>query len=473
MLLLDAPDKLVLPFADGGGRNAIPAASQIGITPGAASLEDGFPPLTRTPLAGGGVPPSGLDMNGILFEMSAVIRWANAGGGYPYDTTFANDANVGGYPKGARVLRSDGLGYWFNTVDDNVTDPESAGAVAAGWVPDFAYGAAAIAMTSANVTLTELEYGKPVIVITGLLTANLNLIFPDIIGEWLIFNGTTGAFNITAKTSGGTGVPINDTAQKIACNGVNVYSPSSYAPSVVGSHSNLKASADGVSANVSVSADEIIVESSDNAYQTLRNVALTIAGTAVGVNGIDAGAIGANTWYALWVIWNGTTVAGLMSLSATAPTLPAGYTHKARVGWIRTDGTGNAYPLSFKQVGASVQYVVTTGSNVPYYPIMASGVLGDATIPTFSAVPWAAFLPPTAVRGRFVATNGGGVGGITLSPSNNFGNLATLNTAPPLISYPAGYGAQDADWVLEGVNIYYTGTVTSNMVQATGWEDSL
>lgn len=225
MLLSNAPGKLVLPFADGGGKNAIPAASQIGITPGAASLEDGFPPLTRTPLSGGGVPPSGLDMNGILFEMSAVVRWANAGGGYPYDTTFANDANVAGYPKGARVLRSDGQGYWFNTVDDNVTDPESAGAVAAGWVPDFAYGAAAIAMASANITLTELEYGKPVIVITGALTANLNLIFPDIVGEWFVINDSTGPFSITCKTSAGSGVAmLASNADTLYCDGTNIES---------------------------------------------------------------------------------------------------------------------------------------------------------------------------------------------------------------------------------------------------------
>ena len=137
MQLSNSPGKLVLPFANSGNKNAIPVNSQIGITPGAASLADGFPPLTMTPVAAGGVPPSGLDMNGILFQLSAILRWANAGGGYAYDSTFANNSNVGGYPKGARIMRSDGLGYWFNTVENNTTDPEAAGAAAAGWVPDF------------------------------------------------------------------------------------------------------------------------------------------------------------------------------------------------------------------------------------------------------------------------------------------------------------------------------------------------
>ena len=223
MKLTDTPGKLVLPFANAGAKNTIPTKSQIGITAGAASLTDGFPPLTRTPIAAGGVPPSGLDMNGILFQLSAILRWANAGGGYAYDAAFATDPNVNGYPKGARIMRSDGQGYWFNTVENNTTDPEAAGADAAGWVPDFTNGVTAVTMTSANVTLTPLQYGKPIIVITGTLTANLNLIFPSIAGEWYVINNTTGAFTITCKTAAGTGVVVKS-VHPIVGDGVNIYS---------------------------------------------------------------------------------------------------------------------------------------------------------------------------------------------------------------------------------------------------------
>lgn len=233
MQLINAPGKLVLPFANAGAKNSIPVDSQIGIVAGAASLTDGFPPLTRTPLAAGGVPPSGLDMNGVLYELSAILRWANAGAGYVYDGTFAADSNVDGYPKGARVLRSDGLGYWFNTTDNNTTDPEGAGAVAAGWVPDFTNGVAAVTMTGSNVTLTALQYGKPIIVISGLLTANLNLIFPSIAGEWTVINNTTGAYSITCKTAAGTGVVVNS-AQAIVGDGTNIYSAVNDAISLLG-----------------------------------------------------------------------------------------------------------------------------------------------------------------------------------------------------------------------------------------------
>jgi len=221
MQLTNTPGKLVLPFANAGAKNTIPTASQIGITAGAASLTDGFPPLTRTPIAAGGVPPSGLDMNGILYELSAILRWANAGGGYAYDAAFATDSNVGGYPKGARIMRSDGLGYWFNTVENNTTDPEAAGAAAAGWVPDFTNGVTSVAMASANVTLTPLQYGKPIIVITGTLTANLNLIFPTIVNEWTVINNTTGPYTITCKTAAGTGLVVN-TAALIVGDGTNI-----------------------------------------------------------------------------------------------------------------------------------------------------------------------------------------------------------------------------------------------------------
>lgn len=223
MQLSNVPSKLVLPWATSGNKNNIPVASQIGITAGAASLTDGFPPLTMTPVAAGGVPPSGLDMNGILYEMSTILRWANAGGGYAYDSAFANDSHVGGYPKGARVMRSDGMGYWLNTVDNNTTDPEAVESAAAGWVPDYQAGVSTIVMTSSTVTLTPIQYGARVITITGTLTANLNLIFPAIGREWTVVNETAGGYSIFAKTTGGSGVPLG-LITNVICDGTNIIS---------------------------------------------------------------------------------------------------------------------------------------------------------------------------------------------------------------------------------------------------------
>jgi lysophospholipase L1-like esterase len=123
------PDKVSTPFADIGVKRPIPEASQIGITDGAASFTDGFPPKTFLPLAVGGVPPAGEDFNGILFLITAIQQWQSAGGGFKYDATFATD--IGGYPKGARLDNATHDDIWINTVEDNTTNPDTGGA---GWV---------------------------------------------------------------------------------------------------------------------------------------------------------------------------------------------------------------------------------------------------------------------------------------------------------------------------------------------------
>ena len=122
------PTLVPLPFAANGTKNTIPEASQIGITPGAASLNDGFPPLTFTPVAAGGVPPTGADFNGILNLITQTIRWKQAGVQFGYSSSFANDTNVGGYPKGAVLMKSTLNGLWISTADNNASNPDTGGA---------------------------------------------------------------------------------------------------------------------------------------------------------------------------------------------------------------------------------------------------------------------------------------------------------------------------------------------------------
>lgn len=128
MQLSGAPTKIAVPFANSGTKNTIPVASQIAVTPGAASFTDGFPPLTFTPIAAGGVPPFGADFNGILNAITQAVRWQMAGGTYLYDGTFSTA--VGGYPKGAVLSKATGLGLWLNQTDNNTNNPDTGGA---GW----------------------------------------------------------------------------------------------------------------------------------------------------------------------------------------------------------------------------------------------------------------------------------------------------------------------------------------------------
>ncbi len=76
-----------------------------------------------TPISVGGKPPSGKDMNGVLYEISAHTVWQNQGGRYRFDQAFC-DA-VGGYPKGA-VLINDTLDTeYISLADANTHNPNS------------------------------------------------------------------------------------------------------------------------------------------------------------------------------------------------------------------------------------------------------------------------------------------------------------------------------------------------------------
>jgi hypothetical protein len=136
MLKASIPARFNIPFANAsasGFTRPIPQASQIGITNGAASLTDGFPPLNFQPVASGGIPPFGEDFNGILNQISAWSQWFEAGGPINWDATFAAGAS-GGYPQGAIVQSNITPGnFWLSTQDNNTNNPDALSPT--GWVP--------------------------------------------------------------------------------------------------------------------------------------------------------------------------------------------------------------------------------------------------------------------------------------------------------------------------------------------------
>lgn len=131
-MAITAPIPIVLPFATDGLKNEIPVDSQIGIVNGAASYTDGFPPLNMTAVSSGGIPPSGKDMNGILFAVTTYCQWIQAGGQFQFDADLV--AQIVGYPAGA-VLQSSVLPYqhWTNLVEENDANPDADNT---GWLSD-------------------------------------------------------------------------------------------------------------------------------------------------------------------------------------------------------------------------------------------------------------------------------------------------------------------------------------------------
>ncbi|OYW79941.1 MAG: hypothetical protein B7Z19_04065 [Polynucleobacter sp. 32-46-5] len=218
------PSKIPLPFAYAAGSgyvNPIPAASQIGITNGRASLHDGFPPLTFTPIGAGGVPPFGSDMNGILNEVTAIQQWQEAGGHFPFDAAFAS--TIGGYPKGAILASATLTVLWQSTIENNSNNPDTGGA---GWVPLTYFGANVQNITGlgSTITLSTNDAAYPVLAFTGSLSANTTIIVPSWGRLWTIYNSTSGAYTLTIKTATGTGVPVpQGSSSLVFSETVNVY----------------------------------------------------------------------------------------------------------------------------------------------------------------------------------------------------------------------------------------------------------
>jgi hypothetical protein len=226
-------------------------------------------------------------------------------------------------------------------------------------------------------------------------------------------------------------------------------------------------------AKVSISYDELALENGSNSYVTVRSGTLTADSSTSGANGLDTGSLSASTWYSVWVIYNPTsaTVASLVSASSTSPTLPSGYTYYARVGWIRTDGTTNKYPLSFRQIDRNVQYCVQTAGNVPNMPIMASGASpgADISTPLWAALSVSSYVPPTANTIKTVIKDYTG-NVLMVAPNNNYGSYTS--TSNPTFAWVSGNGNYTVNMLLESTNVYWASNA-GGLFTCSGWEDTL
>lgn len=119
---LTQPTPITIPWASLGNKRVIPTDSQILVAggDGKASYPDGYPPLCGTPLVSGGKPPSILDENGILFDITNNLRFLLGGGSPRFNSAMASA--IGGYPVGAILQDNDGVTSYINVLDGNTTD---------------------------------------------------------------------------------------------------------------------------------------------------------------------------------------------------------------------------------------------------------------------------------------------------------------------------------------------------------------
>jgi hypothetical protein len=107
---------------------------------------------------------------------------------------------------------------------------------------------------------------------------------------------------------------------------------------------------------IDIGAGAVVLSDGGGHYYVATSISLTVNCAITGANGLDTGTLAAGTWYYFYVIYNGTTVAGLASVSSTSPTMPGGYTYRKMVGAIKTDGSSHFYRV--RQYGSRCWYGV-------------------------------------------------------------------------------------------------------------------
>jgi microcystin-dependent protein len=89
---------------------------------------------------------------------------------------------------------------------------------------DNAFGdTTSISTTGGDTTLTDTQEIVAVIDVSGTLVSNVNIIFSGRGGFWIVRNDSTGAFTVTCKVSGQTGVVVDQGLSKIIfCDGTDI-----------------------------------------------------------------------------------------------------------------------------------------------------------------------------------------------------------------------------------------------------------
>lgn len=239
----------------------------------------------------------------------------------------------------------------------------------------------------------------------------------------------------------------------------------------------LTLSSAGGSATMTIAAGQAIDGTNTVVMNLANSLAKTTSAWAVGAaGGLDTGAIANTTWYHFWLITRVDTgvVDVLISLSATAPTMPASYTLKRRIGSGKTDGS--AQWIAFIQDGDYFRWaasVLDVNTNAPG----TAAVTSTLTVPTGINV--------YAVMNAGVVMSGDGSSAMQVSDLA-ITDETPVNNAAPLYSQgfsqnvaAAGVAVSSVVRVMERTNtsaqIRYRCTASSANVNARiatlGWYD--
>ncbi len=198
---------------------------------------------------------------------------------------------------------------------------------------------------------------------------------------------------------------------------------------------------------------------STNTFQISSDSALTINAATNGLNGLDTGSLAASTVYAVLLVWDPVSAqatGAMVSLSATAPLMPFGYSAFKLIGYVTTDSSAH-FLKGYWTAGNTASRLFTFDA-----PIIC---LSAGTQTSYTGVALTTFVPaiadmPVVIYSNFTANaaadilnlqgyNSTGdavtvvapVAGATAHTTSQNTVLAQLNTAAPSIKYKVSAGA--------------------------------
>lgn len=453
------PLKWYVPFAQGdSSRVELPVTTA---DPTRASQTLGFPPLTMQPPESGGVPPQGEDFNGGMNQVARIAWWILNGGGFPYDSTFATNSNINGYPNGAVLQSADFRGNWISLADNNQANPDTGSGTA--WVPGFQYGTTSLTgLTGGTVTPTPAQASKNSITLAGTLGSALTVVLPAWIKNWTITNNTTGAFVTIVKTAAGSGVtiPQNGAPTRVSGDGTNIVqaaeniatatltnqaTPFGQVVGVVGQGRGINSSLATAGGTATFAGQDIIVETSGGLRYCIASLSQAINLATSGAGGQTGTAVAASGFAAIYAAYNPSTGAATAFATDASAAAAAqiyggvlsgtlvGFTATGLIGIIPTGSTTNQFAANWVLAGRVVAWI---GGNI----VTTSTFTGGPTLNSANAL-----IPFNAVAfGGFIqeSNTGGTVGGmsVTLSPINAAaGGWVFASSLPATTSVASSY----------------------------------
>ena len=340
------------------------------------------------------------------------------------------------------------------TAANNAIYSTSASALTAGTLPVTAGGTGVTTSTGSNnnVLSTSPVLTTPVfssIVNTGTLTLPTST-------DTLVGRATTDTLTNKTLVAPALGTPVSGTLTNCTFPALSIRS-----------YSNVQSASTASTATCAYTADQVVMQTASGTARVVNSLSATLnLATTNAVNGRESPGTDGSGWWYVYAISNGTTDGVWLAASATAPTLPSGYTYYARIGVAYNNGVA-LFGFAVTQRGNDYVYADAKG-------IAGGSTSGNVNTPTYTAydVVTNQIVPATAC-GIQLGLHLTSASGIAVAMSNNGHNAYNSTTNPPPMMMNSTNINVNARLLLESSSVYYAFSSTNGYLRCYGFTDAI